>query len=317
MRGALSRLRSWLHGGRAGRRIDMEMAEEFRAHMDMRAEDLERGGLSPGEARRRARLEFGAVDRYREEGRAGRGLRVMDELRTDVRQAARSLRRTPLFTVIAVLTLALGVGANTAMFGLVNATLLRPLPYSDPDRLVTLYQERETGVPFRWSPPEYAALRSTLTSLTDVAAWYGDDVNLTASGSDPERARVELISSSYLPLLGVTPVSGRNFVEDDERTAAPVVMIGHDLWTARFGRDAGVAGRIVHVNGIALTVVGVAPPHFRGVSGTADIWVLHAIAPQVYMAGFLESDQRFLSIAARLGPGATVEQAEDELAGEG
>jgi putative ABC transport system permease protein len=171
MHGALSRLRSWLHGVRAGASLDDEIDEEFRVHMGMRAEDLERGGLSPGEARRRARLEFGAVDRYREEGRAGRGLRVTDELRTDFRQAARSLRRTPLFTGIAVLTLALGVGANTSMFELVNATLLRPLPYPDPDRLVTLYQEREAGVPLRWTPPEYAALRSTLTSLTDVAAW--------------------------------------------------------------------------------------------------------------------------------------------------
>jgi putative ABC transport system permease protein len=118
-------------------------------------------------------------------------------------------------------------------------------------------------------------------------------------------------------LLGVTPVAGRGFVEDDERTAAPVVLIGHDLWTARFGRDAGVAGRVVHVNGIALTVVGVAPPDFRGVSGTADLWVLHAMAPQVYMDGYLESDQRFLSIAARLGPGGTMEQAQAELEGAG
>lgn len=323
MRGIVRRLGSlWTSLGR-GNAINSETNEEFRLHIELRAEDLVRSGLTPAAAARRARLEFGSPERYREESREGRGLRGLDELWGDVRLAARSLWNAPTFALAAVLTLALGVGANAAVFSMVSASLLRPLPFTGPDRLVVLYQTRlEPGrgtVDHLWSYPEFAAVRSKLTTMSHVAAYYADDVNLAGGAAEPVRARMEMVSASYLPALGVEPAIGRGFFarEDSVPGAHPVVILGHDVWSRVFGADPGIIGGSVVLNGVALTVVGVGPAGFRGLTGEAELWLPQAMAPAVSFAEQLTSMQRFHSVIGRLRPGATVEQARAELAAVG
>jgi putative ABC transport system permease protein len=166
MRGLFARVRSLVRGVRRSGVVDAEMEEEFRFHIGQRTADLIASGLSPAEARRLARLEFGSVERYREEGRQHRGLGGFDALRLDLRHAVRALGRAPLFTAVAVLTLALGVGANAAVFSMVSAVLLRPLPFPEADRLVVLYQQRSAGgasEQYRWSYAEFEAIRTALS----------------------------------------------------------------------------------------------------------------------------------------------------------
>jgi putative ABC transport system permease protein len=323
VRGLVRRLRSLGTSLVRGNAINSEMDEEFRLHIELRAEDLMRSGLTPAAAARRAHLEFGSSERYLEESREGRGLRGIDELVGDVRLAARSLWNAPTFAVAAVLTLALGVGANAAVFSMMSASLLRPLPFTDPDRLVVLYQTRlESGrgtVDYPWSYPEFAAVRSTLTTLTHVAAYYADNVNLAGVAAEPIRVRMETVSASYLPALGVEPVIGRGFLvhEDSVPGAHPVVILGHDVWSRVFGADPGIVGGSVRLNGVALTVVGVGPAGFRGLTGEAELWLPQAMAPAVSFSEQLTSMQRFHSVIGRLRPGATVEQAWAELAAAG
>lgn len=245
---------------------------------------------------------------------------MFHDIGDDVRHALRTLVRTPVFSGVAVLTLALGVGVNASTFALLNEALLRPLPYAEPERLVSLFQTRtaegESGFPMRFSYREFDALRNTTASIEPLAAYFADDVNLAGAG-EPVRARAEFVSASYFPVLRVTPVHGRGFIVEDERNGAPVVVLAHELWTAQFGAQASILGRTVRVNGVPVIVAGITAPGFRGLTRTADLWILHALAPQVYMAGYLVSDERFFTVVGRLAPGATALQAQAELSGRG
>lgn len=316
----VKRIRSLVASLRRDDRLSAEMEEEFALHQELRTADLVGRGLSPEEAHRRARLEFGSPARYREEGRESRGLRHIDELRSDIRYAARSLGRSPGFAAAAILTLALGVAANAAIFSLISATLFRPLPFTDADRLVVLYQTRSGDArPSRWSYPEFAAVREAVHSVRQLAAYYADDLNLTASATAPTRVRAEMVSASYHELLNVQPVLGRAFVpaEDGAPGARPAIMLGHALWVRAFAADPAVLGRTVSLNGVPLTVVGVAPPEFNGLSGAAEVWIPQAMAPAVYYAEQLTSPQHFHSVVGRLAPGVTLEDARAELAAAG
>ncbi|HEV2145812.1 MAG TPA: ABC transporter permease, partial [Longimicrobiaceae bacterium] len=306
MRALLSRVRSLWWGLRRRADVEAEMEEEFRLHVELRAEDLVRSGIAPAEALRRARLEFGSTERYKEEGRESRGLRHFDELRGDLRYAARALGRSRGFTAAAVLTLALGVGANAAVFSLVSASLLRPLPFPEAERLVVLHQtysERNPEAPpFRWwSPPQLGALRARLTTLSHLAAYWATDANLSGGGDEPVRIRMELVSASYFPALGVRPPLGRAFLpqEDSVAGAHPVAILSHELWERRFGADPQVLGRALRLNGVPLTIVGVAPPRFRGLTGEAEVWTPQAMGPAVHAPDYLASDQYFLGLVGR------------------
>ncbi|HEU4628408.1 MAG TPA: ABC transporter permease [Gemmatimonadaceae bacterium] len=240
----------------------------------------------------------------------------------DVRAAWRSLWRAPVVAVAAVLTLALGLGANVAMFGAVSAALLRPLPFPQPDRLVLLTQQHHepgrASRPTRWSYPEFVALRRTLRGPQAVAAYYADDMNL-AGGGVPVRVRAEMVSASYFDVLGVRPALGRAFAaaEDAAPGSQPVVLLSDALWRREFGGDPRVLGRTVLLNGRSLAVIGVLPAGFRGLTNDADVWITHAMAPAAYFAGHLTSSEHFLSVVARLRPGVTPAQAAAEVAGAG
>jgi putative ABC transport system permease protein len=313
--GARTRLAQLLGRAAAEERMD----EEIRFHIEMEAQKNLRAGMSPAEAQRRARIAFGGVEGHREEMRAGRRVPLLEELWRDLRHAARSLRRTPAFTAAAALMLALGVGTNTAVFGLVSATLLRPLPFAEPERLVVLHQTvAEPGEPVRprpWSYPEFEAVRAAVGSVSHLSAYYATDANLAGSG-DPLRVRLEMVSAAYFPALAVRPALGRGFLPEEDAApgARPVVVLGHDLWRRDFGGDPAVLGRAVSLNGVPLTVMGVAQPGFAGLTGDAEVWIPQAMAPAVSYAEQLTTTQHFLSVVGRLAPGATLEQARAEVA---
>ena len=317
--GMRARLRQVLRRADAERRMD----EEIAFHLEMETERHLRLGVGPAEARRRAVLAFGGVERHKEALRDGRRIPLLEELWRDVRLAARALARTPAFAAVAVLTLALGVGANAAVFGLVSATMLRPLPFPEPERLVTLYQRYDAPGreprPSRWSYPEFAALASTLTAVSHLAAYFADDVNLSTGVGEPMRVRAEMVTASYLPALGVRPSLGRGFLahEDSAPGVHPVAVIGAGLWARAFGADSQVVGRRVLLNGVPLVVVGVMPGGFEGLSGGADVWIPQAMAPAVYYAEQLTSGQHFVSVVGRLRPHADVGAARAELAAAG
>jgi predicted permease len=227
---------------------------------------------------------------------AGRGER-MTAIRQDFRYALRLLRRSPGFTAVAVATLALGIGANTAMFAVVNAVLLKPLPFAAPERLMLVHltaPNREPPGTFRevvWSVPKYRTFAAEQTVFDQLAMYASRDVSLSGDG-EPERVRGEVVTVGYPDILGITPMIGRGFTpeEADREGSPPVVVLGHGLWTRRFGADPGALGRAVDVNGTRYTVVGVLPRGFRGLSGDAEIWLpLGAFEPSQFTEPFSHS----------------------------
>lgn len=238
----------------------------------------------------------------------------------DLLYAARGLGRRPVFTVVAVLTLALGIGANTALFSVIHQILLSPPPYPDPERLVMLrsWTMDDAGGPphlMNWSYPVYEDFRSRSSSFENVAAFAGWSFNLTGHG-EPERIPIEMVSAQYFPILGVQAARGRVFRPEEDKTKGthPVALISHDLWNRRFGSDPGILGRPVHLEGLPLTVVGVMPRGFKGLTGQAEIWVPMMMSPELLMPRRLEMRQsHWHQVVGRLKAGLVPAQADGEL----
>lgn len=237
----------------------------------------------------------------------------MNSLWQDMRYGVRMLVKNPGFTFVAVITLALGIGANTAIFSVVNAVLLQPLPYAQADELVGVYVSSGSDSPearFPFSPAAYLYLKSNNSVFTDIAALSnkGSPANLTGAG-DPERLQGFQISANLFTLLGVRPVLGRTFAPDEDRADANrVVVLSHDLWQRRFGGDQSVLGRTLTLNSNPYTVVGVLPPDFRFYSKT-DLWTPLAFS----VAEENERNSNYLELMARRKPGVSFEQAADEV----
>jgi predicted permease len=245
----------------------------------------------------------------------------MTTLVDDVRHATRALRRSPGYTALCVLALALGVGANGAIFGLVESVMLRPLPYPDADRLVLPHMTvtgggDSLGAPPRmpWSHPKLEVFAKDQRVFAGVAGFGSDSMNLTG-GSQPERVQVELVSPGYFDVLGVRPQRGRAFVAADGRAGAPLVaMIADELWQRRFGADPAVLGRVVHLDKAPVTVVGVAPRGFGGLTGDAELWVtVNAVNALWYPEALGEVHNHWLEAVARLRPGVGAEQLPAEM----
>ncbi len=238
---------------------------------------------------------------------------LVDTVGLDIRFALRTFRNNPGFTAVAVMTLALGIGATTSMFSVVNASLIRPPPFPDPDRLVMLYLARSAaGEPARqtrWSYPEFELLRELASVLDGVAAYTVPDFNL--AGDEPEHMEGEVVSANYFDVLGIGAALGRTFAAEEDVTPGshPVAMLGSALWQRRFGGDSAVVGRTIRVNRIAMTVIGVAPPGFRGLSGRADLWITQAMGPSVTYHGQLTDHQHFHNVVARLRPDVSLRDA--------
>ncbi len=297
-----SRLRSWLRATFQRARVESEMDAELRFHMEAFAEDLVRTGLPREEAMRRARIEFGGIERVKEEGREARGGRIIETLLQDLRYGARMLRKSPGFTSVAVLTLALGIGANTAMFSLVNGILLRPLPFTAPQELVSITGTYPKGA--------FVALRDQMKSL-DVAAYFeGHEFNLTGRG-DPLRLSGVLVSAEFFNVLGARPELGRPFYPGEDQAGEDnYVILSHALWEQRFNSDPSIVGHSIELEGVSRQVVGVMPADFIFPSSKTQVWIPLRNDPRdtvAYWAG------DFMPIIGRLRPGATIAQARAEV----
>ncbi|RPJ59914.1 MAG: ABC transporter permease [Acidobacteria bacterium] len=289
------------------RRLYDDISEEIRTHLAERVELLTASGMDPKEAEERARREFGNVTLIEEKSRAAWGWTWLERIAQDVRYALRSLRRSPTFAVAAVASLALGIGANSAVFTVVNAVLLRPLPYRDADRLVTFWEtSREMGFSGLSAvcDPDFVEWRRQKQLFSEVAAFRGKTSNFTGAGI-PERLIGSEVSPSLFPLLGLSPILGRGFVEDDLRGGrGGVVVLSHAFWVRRFNSSSSVLGQAITLDEQAFTVIGVMPEEFD-FPNRAAFWT------PLVLSG--DCSNSFDQMLARLGPGVTLDRARVEV----
>jgi predicted permease len=316
-----------------GRRRDADLNDEIQAHLDTLTDDYVRRGLSPADARAAARRDFGGVDQVKEVYRDQRSLPFVETLAQDVRYALRALRASPGFAAAAILSLALGIGGNSAVFTLVNAALMRDLPVEDPDRLATVYWRNQAAVgrgEFRaaagadFSYPIFRELASRQRVFSDMAAsgnWGLNRITLDGETEDESAADVDagIVSANYFSMLGVRASLGRAFGPDDSRAPGEgaFVVLGDGFWSRRFGRDPGVLGRTMFLNNVLFTIIGVMPRGFFGdrVGVSRDFWVPLFMQPRLTPASN-QLERRtavWFRTIGRLKPGVTDAQATTEL----
>jgi len=292
-----------LRGTLGRRRLEKEMDEELRFHLERLAERNLRAGMSPAEARRRARLTFGNLEGTRERGRDEQRSRHLEMLAQDVRYALRLLRRSPVFTAAAVLTLALGIGPSTAVFSVVDGVLLRPLPYPESERLVAIEALGYKG--------ELLHIQEHARTLRTEAVGWPESFDLTGQG-DPERVEGVRVTAGAFHLLGVAAALGRTFAAGEDRAGAePVVLLAHDFWVRRFGRDRAVLERTLTVDGMERRVLGVLPPGLHHPFAAPEVVLPVAMNP----ADAIEIwSQTAGTLVARLHHESSVQSATRELA---
>jgi predicted permease len=304
-----SSIRSFLDCLFRRQQVEREMEEELRSHQRRRADDLERQGLSREEAEREARVEFGGYQRYKEECRNARGTRLLGEVIADVRYGLRQLRRNPGFTAVAVITLALGIGANTAIFSVVNAVLIRRLPFRSPDRLVQLWETEAAPGTYPFAGPDYLDWQAQNHTLAGSSLYtWQQSVNASGAG-EPEEVSVVRTQANFFRVLGVKPLLGRTFVAGEDQAGHDrVAILSFGFWQRHFGGRRDALGKTLELNFEKYTVVGVMPASFR-MLGEADIWVPQDMSPQrLGMRG----SHNYLAIG-RLKPGVTVARARAEF----
>jgi putative ABC transport system permease protein len=300
-------------------RLDQELDEELRSHLEMRAADNVAAGMSPREARYEAQKRFGNTTLLKEDTRDVDIVGWLDETARDFRHALRMLHRSPGFTTVAVLTLALGIGANTAIFSVVDSVLLRPLPYHDPDNLVMVWESnsQHPNPHNTVSPPNFLDWQSRNTVFASMAFIFDERANLTGKG-EPEEVVVQAVSTNFFSLLGVNPILGPGFVPENGQPGHDnVVILSYGLWKERFAGDRAIIGKSILLNGHPQIVVGVTPQNFNwfikdgSLTGARpQVW-----SPFVFPQAFHDHKQmgRFMTVAARLRPGVTQLQAQNEM----
>ena len=296
-----------------------DLEEELRSHIQLRADDLERFGLGRAEAERRARIEFGGEARFKEECREAIAGNFIDTLIQDVRFSLRMLRKSPGFALIAVMTIALGIGATTAMFSAVEATLLRPLPYAQPEQLVSIQADlpglgaNDVGI----SQPEWQDLQESGIFQYVSPTWF-DENNLTGS-SQPARVRLLLVAPNYFALLAVQPQLGRAFDPQDHSPGIiPEVVISDGLWKRSFGADSNILGKSVRMDTDLYRIVGVMPAGFDAPGRTAEernieIWAASSFYGTPMPDHPPRNRRYFPTAIARLKPGLTMAAAQKQL----
>jgi putative ABC transport system permease protein len=307
-------LRSWLWRVP----VDQEVDEEIAFHLEMRTRDLIARGMPPEAARELARRRMGDLERLKQDcldlgrkrDRKMKMLQLFEEFRTDVRFALRQMRHAPGFTTVAIATLALGIGANAAIFALVDATLLRPLPFPDADRLVSL-SERVNGGRDMVSPINMLDWNERSRSVERIGGFTPSVGGMVMAGKDGTSETVprQWVLPGFFDALGVTPVAGRTFVRDDEAPRARVVVLTEGFWRSRFGGDPSIVGRDLRLDGEPFTVVGVVPDTAQ-IFGRTSMWALRTIPRRADLRGL-----HMFEAVGRLKPGVTLEAARADMSG--
>lgn len=296
--------------------LNAELEQELRSHIQHRADDLERSGLTRSEAERRARIEFGGLARYKEESREAAGGAFIESLLQDLRFALRMLRKSPGFTAVAVVTLAVAIGANAVVFGALNALIIRPLNVPHAQSLYGI--ERGADLAVNHSYLDYLDLRERNRSFEDLAAYNVTPVGID-TGNNPSGAWILETTGNYFDALGIQPYLGRFFHASDEHGAnsAPYIVLTHAYWHAHFQDDRGVVGRVVQLNKHPFTILGVAPPEFRGTLLIVfpDFWVPLVNQEQIEGENVLNTrgNRDLLMVMGHLKPGVTPAQAVADL----
>ena len=304
----MRRLRRFLRLESAGR----ELADEMREHLRENIEDLVDSGMARADAEAEARRRFGNVPSLGERSRDEWGFAFAERLAQDMRYALRSVRKNPLFAAVVVLPLALGIGANTAIFTVVHAALIRPLPFYQPDRLVHLWEAnpKQEPEPYGASYPDLQDWRGASRYFEGFAA-YVDGFTTLSEKQQTERVTAGLVTTDFFPLLGVKPAMGRSFVVGEDQPGAPdVMLLSHAIWQRTFHDDPSIVGRSVTVGSSQVAVVGVLPAGFHFASmGDADLWFPLAPSKNQQANRF----QHWMRVIARLRQGASLEQARAEM----
>jgi len=289
--------------------VEREMDDEMQFHLQMDTEELSRFGAPPDEAPRLAKRRFGGVARYQDEARDARGGRWLEELRQDIRYAVRVLGHGRGFVAVSLLTLALGVGTNTAIFSVVRGVLLRDLPYADPERLVSVYSVIR-GNRAAVSPPDFMDWRAQSRSFSGLAAYFLSTTNLTSDG-EPERLTQARVSANFFDVLGIQPALGRGFRAGEDILGAPrVVVLSDGLWRRRFGADRSIIGRTITLDDYPTTVIGIASPQLRFPLGV-DLWLTTRFDERDLAAK--ARGARWIDVVGRLAPDVTLSGATAEM----
>src|SRR5262245_41081906 len=290
-------------------RLEREMDEEMRFHLDMQLEQNLGAGMAAEEARYAARRQVGNKSWLKEASREMWSLNSIETLIQDLRFGARMLLKAPNYTLITVIMLSLGIGANTAIFSIVNAVLLRPFPYKDPERLVIL-RERYSAQGFSPSYPNFADWRAQNTLFESMApVRTNESFNFTGAG-EPERLQGRLVSAEFFSTLGVKPLVGRDFLAEEDRPGAtPAAILSYGLWRRRFDEDPSVIGKQLTLNNQSFTVVGVTPPDFQ-FETEVDVNVPIGLQAERFKARGADPG---VDVVARLKPNVSERQAEAEL----
>ncbi|HEX6964646.1 MAG TPA: ABC transporter permease [Gemmatimonadaceae bacterium] len=301
------RLRAFLRR----RAVERELDDELRFHLGREAEKYIARGVPSDEALRRARLAFGGLDRFKEESRDARGTRLLEDVMSDVSFTVRTLVKRPGFTLVAVLTLMLGIGANTAIFSVVSAVLLRPLPYPAADRLAVLWGTRGTEKRLLAAVPDVGEWRARNHTFEDIGIVRTQSVNLTGV-EHPDRLIGNFVTASTLRILGARTVFGRTFVpsETAEGTGREVAVLSNAAWRTRFGSDPHILGRTLVLNGRPHVVIGVMAPEFHDPFGPNDVWLPVTSAPDTSL---LTRTNPWVWAIGRLKPGVSFADAQRDL----
>ena len=293
------------------KRLERELDDEVRFHQEMQIEDNLKAGMNPTEARYAALRSFGAIEPMKERYRERRAFALVETIAQDIRYAVRTLQKSPGFTATAVAVLALAIGANTAMFSVLNAVLLRPLPYRSPEQLAMLWMEDPTqnlreGTSAYWNVEQW---RSQSETFADMAFFDGVSVTLT-SADRAEKISGVRTTPNLFPLLGVQPLHGRIFSREEAEQRQRLALISHRFWQARFGGSLDAIGATIHLDGAASRIVGILPAHFQ--FDDADVWEPHTMYPDWEVLRSARGPGFWL-VVGRLRPNVTIEQAQAEM----
>jgi predicted permease len=315
----LNKLKTKLRAMLRKSEMERELDDELRYHIEQQTEQNIRLGMNPEEARQAAMKTFGGVEQAKEQSRDSRGVRWIEDLWQDLRYGARMLARRPGFTVAAVITLALGIGANTAIFSVAFAVMWRPLPYQRPEELVMVWQRmtwekmpqpsmNATGVFFAW--------REQKDVFSDVAAFEDASISIRSryfltGGNEPERIMGALVSGNLFSMLGVNAALGRTFtIEDEQPGRGQIVILSDAFWRRRFGADPYVIGKTIRLSDKTFTIIGVAPPEFKlSYPNATDLWAPLTFGPRERA----DMDGATFKVMARLKPGVTIAQARESM----